>query len=86
MFTPEDITLDLSTLYISTGTAKLADLPNYEAEARRIAGEGRVVKLTGPAPIWLYLRLAHVLHGKAKKLIYDSPTTGEIVIFDHDPD
>jgi len=31
------------------------------------------------------LRIAHVLHGKAKKLIYDSPVTGEVVIFDHDP-
>ena len=41
--------------------------------------------LTGQAPVWLYLKIAHALHGKAKKLIYDSPATGEVVIFDHDP-
>lgn len=79
------VTLHLSTLYTSTGTAKLAELPNYEAEAQRLAGNGNVVKLTGPAPVWLYLRVAHALHGKAKKLIYDSPASGEVVIFDHDP-
>lgn len=79
------LTLDLSTLYVSTGTAKLSELPSYVAEAQRLAGNGNVVKLTGPAPVWLYLRLAHALHGKALKLIYDSPATGEVVIFDHDP-
>lgn len=79
------IILDLSTLYTATGTAKLAELPIYEAKAKRLAGEGNVVKVTGAAPVWLYLRIAHALHGKAKKLIYDSPTSGEVVIFDHDP-
>ncbi|RLA95047.1 MAG: hypothetical protein DRG83_19050 [Deltaproteobacteria bacterium] len=41
--------------------------------------------LTGQVPIWLYLAVAHALHGKAKKLVYDSPVTGEVVIFDHSP-
>lgn len=76
-------TIDLATLYI--GTAKLADLPTYEAQAKKLAGEGNVVKLTGRAPVWLYLRLAHALHGTARQLVYDSPVTGEVVIFDHDP-
>ena len=31
------------------------------------------------------LRIAHALHGKAKRLIYRSPVTGDVVIFDHDP-
>jgi CRISPR-associated Csx3 family protein len=79
------ITLDLETLYQDTGTAKLADLPAYEQVALQEAGSGNVVKLTGRAPVWLYLRIAHVLHGKVKTLIYDSPVTGEVVIFDHDP-
>jgi len=26
------------------------------------------------------------LHGKARKLIYRSPVTGDLVIFDHSPD
>ena len=41
--------------------------------------------LTGPGPIWLYLKVAYVLHGKAIKLVYASPVTGEVVIFNHDP-
>jgi CRISPR-associated protein (Cas_csx3) len=50
-----------------------------------MAGEGNEVILTGPAPVWLYLKIAHALHGKARKLIYHSPVTGDVVIFDHDP-
>lgn len=79
------IEIDVSSLYADTGAAKLAKLPDYVAEAKRLAGEGRVVKLTGPGPVWLYLKLAHALHGKARKLVYDSPATGEVVVFDHDP-
>lgn len=44
------------------------------------------IQVTGRAPVWLYLKVAHALHGKARKLVYDSPVTGEIVIFDHSPD
>jgi hypothetical protein len=39
--------------------------------------------LTGAAPVWLYLKIAHALHDKARKLIYRSPVTGDVVIFDH---
>ncbi len=78
-------TIDVSTLYAATGTAKLSQLAEYEAEVLRQAGSGNIVKLTGAGPVWLYLRLAHALHGKVLKLIYDSPATGEVVIFNHDP-
>jgi CRISPR-associated protein (Cas_csx3) len=77
------IIIDLSTFY--TDTAKLSELDNYEAEALTRAGEGNEVTLTGAAPVWLYLRIAHALHGKARKLLYSSPVTGEIIIFDHNP-
>lgn len=77
------IIIDLSTLY--HGTAKLSDLPLYEAETKKLAGEGNEVILTGPGPVWLYLKIAHALHGKSRKLIYRSPVTGDVVIFDHDP-
>jgi hypothetical protein len=77
--------LDLSTLYASTGTAKLADLPAYEARVKELVPPGADVTLTGPGPVWLYLRLAHVLHGRARKLIYESPVTGPVEIFNHDP-
>jgi hypothetical protein len=50
-----------------------------------LAGEGQEVILTGAAPVWPYLKVAPVLHGKAKQLIYRSPVTGDVVIFDHDP-
>lgn len=81
----ELIIIDLSELYAATGTAKIAELPGYEAAARELAGNGQVVVLTGPAPVWLYLRLGHALHGRVKKLLYDSPVTGRIVVYDHDP-
>lgn len=81
----EVIVIDVSQLYAATGQAKLPDLPLYEAAVRQAAGQGNVVCLTGPGPVWLYLRLAHALHGRARKLIYQSPVTGDVVIFDHDP-
>lgn len=75
--------LDLGLLF--TETAKLADINLYIQRALAIAGAGNDIVLTGRAPVWLYLAVAHALHGKAKKLIYRSPVTGDVVIFDHDP-
>jgi hypothetical protein len=66
-------------------TAKLADLSGYIQKALDLAGEGNDVVLTGRAPVWLYLKIAHALHGKVRKLIYRSPVTGDLVIFDHNP-
>lgn len=77
------VLIDLSSLF--EGSAKLEKLADYERTAREQAGEGRVVVLTGAAPVWLYLRIAHALHGKAVRLIYRSPVTGDVVVFDHDP-
>lgn len=79
------MTLDLSTLYAATGTAKLTDLPVYEKTVRELVPPGTDVTLTGPAPVWLYLRIAHLLHGIARSLHYDSPVTGPVLIFDHNP-
>jgi CRISPR-associated protein Csx3 len=75
--------IDLRALY--GDAAKLADLDAYVEKAQGLAGEGNDIVLTGQAPVWLYLKIAHALHGKAKKLTYRSPVTGEVVIFDHDP-
>jgi hypothetical protein len=80
---PGSALLDLQTLF--QDTAKLANLSEYLRRAMELAGEGNDVVLTGQAPVWLYLAVAHGLHGKAKKLIYRSPVTGDVVIFDHDP-
>jgi CRISPR-associated Csx3 family protein len=77
------VLIDLKELYGET--AKLSLLPEYLEKALKLAGEGNGVVLTGAAPVWLYLKLAHALHGKARKLVYRSPVTGDVVIFDHDP-
>jgi len=77
------IVIDLSKFF--KDVSKLSDLPNYVEKAVEQAGEGNNVTLTGKAPVWLYLAVAHALHGKAKKLIYRSPVTGEVLIFDHNP-
>ena len=79
------ITIDISALYAESGAAKLTMLPEYEAAAIRRAGDGDEVTLTGAGPVWLYLRLAHVLHGKVRSLRYNSPVTGYVMIFDHNP-
>lgn len=80
------ITINIESLYAATDTAKLANLTAYVEKARALAGSGNEILLTGQGPIWLYLKVAHALHGKAKKLSYNSPVTGDVVIFDHSPD
>lgn len=83
---PEPVIIDISWLFSNSSTAKLSELDSYVARARELAGEGSEIVLTGAGPVWLYLKIAHALHGKAKKLIYRSPVTGDVVIFDHSPD
>jgi len=79
------ITIEINELYAVDGTAKLAELPRYLRTATALAGEGNDILLTGSGPIWLYLSISHALHGKARKLSYTSPVTGEVVIYDHNP-
>lgn len=81
----EQIIIDIETLYAGSDTAKLALLEEYELKARQMAGDGNEVVLTGQGPVWLYLKIAHTLHGKVSKLSYNSPVTGEMVIFNHSP-
>jgi len=77
------IIIDLDTFY--TESAKLSALPTYIEKVLTEASEGNEIILTGRAPVWLYLSVAHALHGKAKKLTYRSPVTGDVVIFNHNP-
>lgn len=67
-------------------TARLSDLPEYVKRAIAEAGVGEDVVLTGAAPIWMYLKIAHALHGVARRLVYRSPVTGDVLVFDHSPD
>lgn len=75
--------VDLKVIYGET--AKLAELELYVQRALTEAGEGDDVVLTGAAPIWLYLKVAHAFQGKARRLFYRSPVTGDVLVFDHDP-
>lgn len=76
--------INLETLYADT--AKLSEVDSYIQKAKTLAGDGNDVILTGAGPVWLYLKIAHALHGKARRLIYRSPVTGDVVIFDHSPE
>ncbi|MBU1100080.1 MAG: CRISPR-associated protein Csx3 [Bacteroidetes bacterium] len=82
------VDIDLGVIYsnISNHNAKLEDLDKYVKKAEEMAGEGNIVVLTGSAPIWMYLKIAHALHGKAKKLLYSSPGQGilDFEVFNHD--
>lgn len=75
------VVIDLQSLYGEV--AKLDELPLYLEQALEQASEGNEVVLTGQAPVWLYLAVAHALHGKARRVVYASPATGEVIIFDH---
>ena len=77
------IIIDLSTLYDER--ARIDRIEEYVFRALEQAGEGNEVVLTGRAPVWLYLVIAHELHGKAAILKYYSPVAGEITIFNHNP-
>ena len=85
----KEFIIDLKKIYekISGPSAKLNDMDKYIAEAIVDAGEGNNVTLTGAAPIWMYLKIAHALHGKAKRLLYSAPgqEITEFEIFNHDP-
>ena len=81
-----EIQIDIATLYADTGAAKLSRLDDYLERTRGAAGMGSNVVLTGAGPVWLYLKIAHALHGVARSLVYRSPVTGDVAIFDHNPD
>ncbi|MCX7858022.1 MAG: CRISPR-associated protein Csx3 [Deltaproteobacteria bacterium] len=76
--------IDISKLY--KDNARLRDINFYIETVLQLAGDGNDVVITGQGPVWLYLKIAHALHGKARKLIYRSPVTGDVVIFDHSVD
>lgn len=79
------VVIDIGKLFEEKGNAKLADLSRYEAESLTLAGCGNDIILTGKGPVWLYLRIAHTLHGVARTLTYSSPVSGPVRIFDHTP-
>ncbi len=77
------IEIDLGKFY--ENVAKVGEIEEYKKKALEIAGDGKDVILTGNAPVWMYLYIAHALHGKAKSLRYSSPILKDFTIFDHNP-
>ncbi len=79
------VKINVPELFAEDRTAKLSRLEEYKSRCLELSGHGTDVVMTGPGPIWLYLSLAHVLHGRVRSLSYLSPVTGEVLIFDHNP-
>ena len=82
-----EVIIDFSTFYASR--AKLSELSLYRQKVidfLAVAGSDKEVVLTGAALVLLFLKIAFALQGKARKLIYRSPVTGDVVIFDHSPE
>ncbi|NWF99244.1 MAG: hypothetical protein HXY52_09995, partial [Nitrospirae bacterium] len=65
----KQVIIDISELFTfqNETPAKLKKLNFYIQKAKSLAGEGNDVILTGAGPVWLYLKIAHALHGKARK-------------------
>ena len=83
----QEVIIDFSTFY--TSRAKFSELSSYRQKVIdlvAVAGSDKEVVLTGAAPVWLYLDIAHALHGKVKSLIYRSPVTGDVVVGDYAPE
>lgn len=78
-----EVLIDLEEMH--EGSAKLLMSNAYCKSAVDRAGRGNIVIITGKAPVWMYLRIAHALAGKAAALYYEAPTTGRVCIFDHTP-
>ncbi|HOR57888.1 MAG TPA: CRISPR-associated protein Csx3 [bacterium] len=78
-----EIVIEINKLYETDGTAKIVACPEYVEKAVKMAGNGNDIVLTGPGPVWLYMIIAHALHGKARTLTYDSPVTGKVSVFNH---
>ena len=80
-----EVTISVEDVYgkAEGKSAMLEALPEYISKAVELAGNGNSVVLTGAGPIWLYLPVAHALHGKATRLEFSSPASGRVVVFDH---
>ena len=60
-------------------------LSKYVIVALDFVGDSQIVVITGSAPTWLYLAVAHALaiSGTCKKLVYNSPSSGDVLVFDY---
>ena len=80
----QEVKIDIEGIYTQFGDqATFDNLDDYLKEAKKQAGLGSKVTLTGRGPIWLYLAIQHELHGSIQALKYDSPMTGEVEVYDY---
>lgn len=77
----ERVTVNVAELYGEKALTEKRD--SYIAAALKWVGQAKEVTLTGIGPVWLYLLIGKALHGKVSKLVYTSPTSGDIVVFDN---
>ena len=87
--TCREVVIDLSAF--DTPRAKLSKLNSYIEKAIAFAGNDKEVILTGAAPVWLYLKIALALQGKAKSLVYRAPIkecidSSDVVLEDYAPE
>ena len=90
----KEYVVDLETIYkVFNENAKVDLIPKYcesidkqiiQQMPKELLRETTFV-LTGRAPVWLYLVVAHYLHGKVYKLSYDDGKGLRVKIFDHTP-
>ncbi len=80
----DSVVLDLKSLYGET--ARIASSGQYIEKALEMTGGAEEVILTGAAPVWLYLRVAHAFAGKTTRLVYRSQVTGDVPVFDNEVD
>jgi hypothetical protein len=71
--------------------AEPSRIPDYEETVTKIlvdavAENGNdvvdVVCLTGTAPVWLYLVAYEVARGYAATVVFNSPTSGEVIVYE----
>ena len=58
-------------------------IPILAANAESLAYDPVEVTLTGPMAIWAYLVIFHVLHGRTKRIYFEDPRQGRILVAAH---
>ena len=83
----ERVVIDLKYSVWSLNDEQRADdklLPEYIKTAlEKAGGSTGTIVLTGAAPNWLYMAIAVAFYKKCVKLVYNSPRSGDVVIFNH---
>jgi hypothetical protein len=58
-------------------------IPVLAANAEALSYDPAEVTLTGPMAIWAYLVVFHVLHGRTKRIYFEDPRQGRILVAAH---